>query len=566
MSDGRPAGIDPATAEALRALEMRVARVEALLAQAHGDAANAAATRHNGVDTMAVSAEDGTANHDATAPDFEFVVGQNWLASVGILVLTCGVGFALLLPFAGLPPWLPSLAGVVLAAGLGALGFRWHRTFSLVAGYFRGAAMALFFCAVLRLYFISATPVLDIDGVVGRALLLLVVGGNVAAALARRSAWLMTLALLTGFMGLVAIGAPWVVFIGVAALLTVGAWAAVTRDGPWLPLFLIPSGYFTFAVWLVNRPWQGRPFELQLRPAAGVFFVLLYALINAAATYRRRARGEEDAATIFAVLLNCGLGYALFLLATAGGVPAVFAPAHLAAAGLFLGLGLAFWQSEESRIPTFCYAMTGYLALSMALIKLVPVPQLFIWLSGQSLLVVATALWFRSKLIVVGNFFIYLGIVLAYVLTIQAESGISIGFGIVALLTARILRWQAERLELRTELMRNAYLASAFVIFPYALYHLVSRAYVSVSWVAMAVTYYVMNLVVRSPKYRWMGHLTLLLTALYMIVVGIFQLAPAYRVASFLLLGTVLLVVSLIFTLLRARRREAAEDRGTPPV
>jgi uncharacterized membrane protein len=79
--------------------------------------------------------------------------------------------------------------------------------------------------------------------------------------------------------------------------------------------------------------------------------------------------------------------------------------------------------------------------------------------------------------------------------------------------------------------------------------------------VAVAVAYYVMNLVVRSPKYRWMGHLTLLLTAFYMIVIGIFQLAPAYRIASFLLLGTVLLIVSLIFTMVRARRRERMEDQ-----
>jgi hypothetical protein len=104
-------------------------------------------------------------------------------------------------------------------------------------------------------------------------------------------------------------------------------------------------------------------------------------------------------------------------------------------------------------------------------------------------------------------------------------------------------------------MMRNAYLGSAFIVFPYSLYHLVPRAFVSVAWVGVAVAYYLMNLIVRSPKYRWMGHLTLLLTALYMIVVGIFQLAPALRIASFLILGTVLMVVSLLFTMARARRR-----------
>jgi hypothetical protein len=112
-------------------------------------------------------------------------------------------------------------------------------------------------------------------------------------------------------------------------------------------------------------------------------------------------------------------------------------------------------------------------------------------------------------------------------------------------------------------MMRNAYLASAFVVFPYSLYHLVPRAYVTVSWVGVAVAYYLMNLIVRSPKYRWMGHLTLLLTALYVIVIGIFQLAPGYRIASFLVLGTVLLVVSLAFTQVRARQKRAAA--GTSP-
>lgn len=564
MHEDRLQAPDASIALTVRALERRVARLEERLERAGlVDATSERAIESPAALPPATDAPPAEAVA-RDAPDLEFVVGQNWLASVGILVLTCGVGFALLLPLGGLPPWLPSLAGGGVAVALGAVGSRWHQTFPLVAGYFRGAAMALFFFSVLRLFFFGAEHALSIDGGVGRALVLAVVAGNVGVALARRSAWLLTLGLFTGLVACVAIGAPWVVFIGVAALLGVGAWAAVAHDWPWLPLFLIPSGYLTFALWLLNRPWQGRELALQARPVAGVFFVLLYALINALPAYRRRSRDDEDAATIFSVLLNCGLGYTLFLLATFGGLPTVFAPAHLAAAVVFLGLGLAFWQAEESRIPTFFSAMTGYMALSVALARLVPVPTLFIWLSAQSLLVVATALWFRSKLIVVGNFFMYVGIVLAYMLTATTETGISIGLGVVALLTARILRWQAARLDLRTEVMRNAYLGSAFVIFPYALYHLVARAYVSVAWVAIAVTYYVMNLVVRSPKYRWMGHLTLLATALYMIVVGIFQLAPAYRIASFLLVGTVLLVVSLIFTLVRARRREAAED-GTPP-
>ena len=565
MSEGRVQVSDPALAETLFSIERRLARLEARLDLAPldgADGAELAAPTARSNDARDIESGGESAGESGGEQDLEFVVGQNWLASVGVLVLTFGVGFALLLPLAGLPPYLPSLTGSLVALVLLALAFRWHTTFELVAGYFRGAGMALLYFAVLRLYFFGAEHVLSVESAAGRLLLLAIVAANIAIALHRQAAWLTALALFTGFISVVAIGTSGVVFVGVPVLLAIGAWTAVTRRWPWLQLFLIPAGYLAHLLWLIKQPWQGRSVELASRPTAGISVVLACVLINAMASLLRRDRDEESPATILAVLLNCGIGYALFVLATMGGASAHPGPAHLAAAVAFLGLAIAFWKLVRSQITTFFYAMTAYLALSVALVKLVPVPELFVWLSAESLLVVATALWFRSKLIVVGNFFVFLGIVVAYTAVATSESGISIGFGVVALLTARILRWQQERLELKTEMMRNAYLASAFIVFPYSLYHLVPRAFVAVAWVGVAVAYYLMNLIVQSPKYRWMGHMTLLFTALYMIVVGIFQLSAAYRIGSFLVLGTVLLVVSLVFTQGRERKRRAALGAG----
>ena len=546
---------DAATlAETVQRLERRLARLEAHLALSPLEEAGRAVTSAT---TTAGAAELAPTVPPPVERDMEFVVGQNWLASVGILVLTCGVGFALLLPFRELPPFVPSLAGGLVAGAMLLLAHRWRTTFELVAGYFRGAGMALLHFSALRLCLFGAQHVLAVDSAAAAVLLTAVVVLNVAMALRLRSPWLLGVALLTGFVTVVAVGAPYFVFLGVALLLALGAHAAVTRSWTWLPVFLIPVGYATHLLWLINRPWSGREFEILSRPVAGIFAVLAYVVVNAVGSLGRRDRSAEDPATVFAVLLNCG-GYLVLVLASMNATPALFAAAHLLATVVFLGLAAAFWHREASRISTFFYAMTGYLALSAALVRLVPLPNLFIWLSWQSLLVVATALWFRSKLIVVGNFFIYASIVVAYMVMSTSESGISIGLGIVALLTARILGWQRERLELQTGMMRNSYLASAFIVFPYALYHLVPHAFVAVSWVGVAITYYVMNLIVRSRTYRWMGHCTLLLTAFYVIVVGIFQLEGALRIGSFLLLGTVLMVVSLIFTMVRARRRGTA--------
>ena len=63
---------------------------------------------------------------------------------------------------------------------------------------------------------------------------------------------------------------------------------------------------------------------------AGIYVILAFVLINAMASLLRSDRDEESLATILAVLLNCGMGYLLFVLATMGGAPAHFGPAHLA--------------------------------------------------------------------------------------------------------------------------------------------------------------------------------------------------------------------------------------------
>jgi hypothetical protein len=71
------------------------------------------------------------------------------------------------------------------------------------------------------------------------------------------------------------------------------------------------------------------------------------------------------------------------------------------------------------------------------------------------------------------------------------------------------------RLALKTELMRNAYLARAFVIIPYGLYHAVPKNYVSLSWLSAAVFYFIMSLILKNKKYRWMAILTIFLAVIY---------------------------------------------------
>ena len=496
--------------------------------------------------------------------DLEFAVGQDWFAKVGIVVLTLGAGFTVSLPFARLPAGMPSLIGFVLAGALFALARFWRQSFELVSGYLRGGAMALLYFSVLRLFFFGPQPLLSTESLAGRGLLLLVVAFNLILGYRRQSPALVGLALLMGYVSAVAVGAPEFVLPVLLVLGAAGTAASLRHRWPSLLLLTIPAGYATYFLWSASDPILGHPFHFVTSPAFSPGVVLALVLVGAAGSLWRRQREVEDGLTNSSALLNCGLGYAVYFLHTLTGFPATFALSHLSAAIVFLGVAILFWVRERSRVGTFLYAMTGYMALSMAIVKAAPVPDVYVWLSVQSVVVVATAIWFRSRFIVVANFLIYAVIVLAYVFVAQNETGISVGFGLVALVSARILNWQKDRLELKTELMRNAYLLSAFIVFPFSLYHLVPASYVGLAWVGLALFYYLMNLVVRSPKFRWMGHATLLCTTLYLVVIGTSRFEPLYRVLSFLVLGTVLLMVSLLFTRLRKRQRSSGPKYPVP--
>lgn len=540
----------PETADAARfaRLEERLARIEALLGLNGG----AAPVLPN--EPAAVVPPTAT----RTEEELEFEVGQNWFSLAGIVVLTIGAAFLLSLPFAGLPAAVPSCAGFAVVAVLFGLAHVWRESFAVVANHLRGAAMALLMFATLRLYFPGARPALDIGAPAGRAVLLLVVAGNLAFALRRKSAWLMGIACVTGCAAAVATGAA-IVLPAVVLLAGIAVGAGHRQNWPALSLAAVPLSYGTYLCWALGNPLRGGAVHFATGPALAPEFLLGCVVILAAGPWLRPRMEAEGAQTGISALLNCGLGYGLFLLHTIVAFPTAVTAQHLVAFAVFLGLAIAFWLRRQSRVATFFYAMTGYAALSVAIIKASAAPAVFVWLSVQSVVVVATAIWFQSRFIVVANFLIYLGIVFGYVIVAERETGISLGFGVVALVSARILNWQKERLELKTALMRNAYLLSAFVVFPYALYHLVPARQVGLAWVGLALGYYALNFLVQNQKYRWMGHATLLLTTCYLVVLGTSGLEPLYRVLSFLVLGTVLLIVSLVFTRLRKRQRASPD-------
>ncbi len=487
-----------------------------------------------------------------TEESLEFHIGQYWFAKFGIVVLAIGIAFLLTFPYKNLPPALPSIFGYFLVAAIFGLSYLLRKSYNLISRYMVGGAMVLLFFTTMRLHYFGNGSLIA-GQALENVLLFAVVFINLFISIRRGSIYLAGVSLTLGYIAAIISGSAYFQFsmVVVLGIITV----LLHKKYQWYNLMFVSIvlSYFSHLVWFINNPLLGNKPALVTEPASNIIFIILYLVIFAYGNIYRGEDLQEKNRVIVSTFLNSFGCYTLFLLITLTTFKAQLVISHISVSIVFLAIATIFWLREKSRFSTFFYAMLGYSALSVAIIAQFPQPDFFVWLSWQSILVISTAIWFRSKFIIVANFFIYCIIFMAYAILVEDIGITSLSFGVVALVSARILNWQKDRLELHTENMRNVYLFTAFVIFPYALYHLIPGGWLIVSWVGISIVYYALSLWLESSKYRWMALGNLLLTVIYVFIIGITKLEPVYRIISFLILGVVLLVVSLIYTKVRSK-------------
>jgi hypothetical protein len=537
--------------ERLRHLEDRLGRVEALLRTA------APLTVESSDEPSHAEVSSGGKDR---SEDLEFEIGQYWFTRVGIIALTAGFVFLLTLPYPTLAAAVPAAFGYILAAALAWTSRALRSSFGYLTESLIGASLTLFFAATIRLSFFSVQPAVA-DPVLRVVLLGAVVAIHLIVSIRRSSAVLTVLGLFFGYLTSLLVPSD---AITLAMMTALSATVFILqRGGRWtllVPAAMVLGGMTATLWWLGNPLLTGQIHPMTTNPGV-VFGLILNILVLGGAGIRGAGSGTETISTGIGALVSGGMLYGLLAAMTIVSYGTVFTESHLLASAVYLVLAAAGWKRLRSRYVTFLYAMVGYMALSIAILKRFDPGDALVWLAWQSVLVTATAVWFRSKYIVVANFVIYVAVLVSFVAMGGAMTWLNLSFGVVALLNARILSAQQHRLELRTEMMRNVYLASAFCFFPYALYHIVPSRYVALSWLGIGLVYYLLNMVLQKQKYRWMALLTLLLTATYVLVVGIISLEATYRIVSLIALGIVFLVASGIYATIR-RRNGRKQGRG----
>jgi uncharacterized membrane protein len=481
---------------------------------------------------------------EETKDALEERIAQLWLPRVGIIVLIIGFAFLLTLPHKDLPVFLPGLIGYFIAAALFGLSKFWKNSYTHISSYLTTGSFVILYLTTMRLYFFGFEKTIENFPVI-LGLLLLITIVTLVTSYRVSSANLASLGILFGFLTAILSDSSYFIFVSITFLSIATVFFKLKYNWNVFLFYGMFLAYLTHLLWFINNPVMGNSIETVSTPAINLFFVLLYIIIFSSVNYLDKRDEEEDLLSASIAMINSAMGYGLFLLVTL--LTTHSSIHHFLAAIVFLAIARTLWIKKENRYTTFFYAMFGYAALSISIVLQFAKPDYFTWLCWQSLLVVSTALWFRSKFIIVANFVIYLIIFLAYLALDGSSGGISLSFGVVALLSARILHWKKDKLELQTEMMRNAYLISALFIIPYSLFEIFPGGYVTLSWIAVAIIYYILSVLLNNKKYRWMALATYFLTVIYVFILGITSTETIFKIISFLVLGATLLVVSLVY-------------------
>jgi len=491
---------------------------------------------------------------DEEDDSLELAIGEFWFAKIGILAFLFGMVFLITQPLNNYPPLLPVALGYILSFALILIPEIWLKSYKYISGFLIGGGTALLYLTTLRFHFFAAEPIITSRFLV--VILLFIVSGlTMGMAFKRGSIYLTGLAELFFIITALVTEIPLLIFVMLTVISISIVMLALKSNSSNLMAFGIIFTSLAHCLWFVNNPIMGYTFKITTDSQYNLAFLLAYLLIYGVGSLMLIKDKKQELDELFMTIINTSLGYGLFLLISILSGIKNLGLVHFSAFVILMLLAILYWRKEKSRFGSFIYAMAAYAALSTAIIASYSEPAFYILLCWQSIVVISTALWFRSKFIVVANVFIFGGLLLSYLINVSAVGIEGISFGLAALISARILNWQKERLELTTNYIRLAYLIMAFFILPYVLYQVLPSSIVGLSWAGLALLYYLMSRLLENKKYRMMAVFTLILTVLYLAAFGITSTDITYKIISFLAVSIILLVISVIYTKMRTNTK-----------
>jgi hypothetical protein len=301
-------------------------------------------------------------------------------------------------------------------------------------------------------------------------------------------------------------------------------------------------------MWLFSNPLMGNTFELISQHNYGFVYLFLIGGYFSTLPLFRKDDGSNNDFITAGIIINGLLFTLLLILITISffreNYVGLFAVITLSC----LGYSVLLKRISDWNFASAFFALYGFMAMSISLYGLVGLPEVYLLLSIQSLVVVSMALWFRNRLMIYMNSLLFLTILLAYLFLSKSVNGVNFAFALVSLVSARIINWQKERLSIRTDYIRNLYLIEGFFMVLFALYIAVPGQFVTLSWTGAALMHFLLSFILKNVKYRYMALGTMICAAIYLFIVDLARIEIIYRVLALLFLAVVSIGISLYYT------------------
>jgi hypothetical protein len=538
MSENNKAYSILTLSEKLESLELRIRKIESILGR-------------EGFDQYTKGEDPQDAGelkpHESDNQVIEANVMEYGLAWLSSIVFLLGIIFFMALIRTRGYAEISSIVGYTAAFSVFLLSYLLRRAFPHMMSLLTICGLLLLYYNTIRLHFFTPEPIIPYRPIV-LIMTMSVIAIQVYYSIHKNSEFLAAVSVMLLLLTALINDSAWLTLtlISLGSVLTLTLYA---RFGWWrlmiAGIFLV---YFSHLLWMLNNPMMGHPLQAVSGPYNGILHLFGYAIafsLSIILPVRKPVPAHVNGSVSFVNLFI----FTLLVLLEIG----IFYKDHYAwIFGMISIMSLIYSailkrKKESIFMPSF-YACFGFMTLSGAIYGYATFPDAFLLLTLQSLLVVSLALWYRSKIIVVVNTLLYLSILSTYLFSTPPVNPVNFMFAFVALATARILNWKKDRLVLKTDLMRNVYLVSGFIMVLFSLNHALPGHLVTLSWTIAAVSYFIMSILLGNIKYRYMGIATIILTGIHLLIVDMAKMEIGNRVFAFLFFAAITLGISLYYT------------------
>ena len=436
-----------------------------------------------------------------------------------------------------------------------AISYFLRKSFPILTNVLNICSSILFFYITTRLYFFTDQPIIEQKGIV-IALLFVIIILQVYHALQKKSELRGALAITFCIAAAMFSDSALITF----PILTITAITTLVLFNYrlwWkLHIYSLFMVYLCHLLWLMGNPFMGHSYGLVDSPESSIYFILAYAVIYVMSIYIPKEKLESNIALVSITIWNA-LVFSVLMLVI---IPKFYSDTYTL---IFTGIALfcllfavSLKMKSQRDFAPATYACFGFVALSIAIYGYVGLPNAYFLLALQSFLVVSMAIWFRSKIIVVANAFLFLFILLIYLVTSESIDSVNFALAFTALATARILNLRKERLTLKAEIYRNTYLLLGCLMFLYSLNNVLPSNYVTLAWTATAFTFFFLSIILHNIKYRYLSILTIVITAGHLFFIDLGRMDIGYRVVAFIAFAIISLGLSLYYTKRIRKKKE----------